>query len=1110
MDGLSTSHQPQESEVSPRKRTVTRNVAVFGAGLVAVLGAAWVGRLPLGEFFVKQQFSEPGAPAKLSLSRLDFGGITANSVSLGGGPAPDFTAKRIDVDFVWRGFSLGIGAVRADEPVLRVNVNERGYSLGVLDRALPRGGGAGTPGPLPDLTLAITKARVIFETPLGAFTATGEGAGALRRDFRLAAQVAPIDTAGPRGAIQGLTADLAAQTNPDGLSARLTAKAAAATLGADSATAPTMLATVTAGSDLSNAALDAELAAARAAYAGHEAGAPALRAHFEPSNLLAPKTWNGRISAALTSLSGQTANGANANIEIVANGDETNFSGALTAKAARAAAFGVSAEDANLSGPLSGSFAGGPLSITARADLAANRTSVDTPTRRDLLAALPAIGGTPLDPLMRSARTGLDRALQRFALTAPLSFTWNNRRGRLAAAGDVNIIAASGAKIAATPLNQTQPAFAASLPDGALSGAARIGASGGGLPNLQISASRFALDGKAWALDGDLYIDDWRGADAAAQANITVNARSGAEGGEARVRGDLTLTGPLAGMRLVNAKAPLDVVARWSKGWEVAPANGCMDVRADSLEAFGFVFPNAPLPLCSVGGAFAAADENGALRGGFTLAPPQLRGRMAGSEPRPAQLTMAGINGRLSGTISALALDTIVSSPALAITWDAARRVNLRGKQITANLRTGESWGVNGVFSDVWVEDSTAPARLESFNATWRAAPRGDDAVISFAGGAGRVFDWHEKTVISPLRVTDVGGTIENGQAKAIGKIALEKTGASLGEFDATHDLESGAGRAQARARNLTFSPALQPYEVSETLRGVVDNVAGPIDADFNARWATDFAVDARVDLKSLNLATAALGPTEAIVGEIKFNDFLTLSTPPGQIIHAGRINPGVPVEDGIVRFQMLPDLNLKIEDARWPFAGGSLFVQPTTINLASPEMRLTLALQSVDVAKLTEELNIKGLTATGQVEGQFPLIFADGKGRIEKGRLVAGPQGGLIAYESDLGKAGGPASIAFGALQSFRYDSLALDLDGALDGELVTQIAFSGVNNEPVEQAAGPTALKIVGIPFKFNVNVRAPFMALARTAGSFSDVGGLINQSLPADVNVNVQTPP
>jgi hypothetical protein len=357
------------------------------------------------------------------------------------------------------------------------------------------------------------------------------------------------------------------------------------------------------------------------------------------------------------------------------------------------------------------------------------------------------------------------------------------------------------------------------------------------------------------------------------------------------------------------------------------------------------------------------------------------------------------------------------------------------------------------------------------------------------------------------MTLRGVNVVMEKGAITGKGDIRLEKPDTALGQFTLKHDLASGKGDAAAMAHGLRFSPILQPYQISETTLSVVAMVAGPIDADFGAHWSgEDFKTDAKFSFENLNMATQALGPVEGVSGVVNFNDFATLSTPPHQRVTVAKINPGIEVSNGVFLFQMKPDLNIALESAVWPFAGGRLSVLPTTFDFNSDEIRFTLDLADIDVNELVKQLNAKDLSATGKVQGTFPLVFESGKGRIENGRLQAASGGGTIQYNSDFGQTG-VTQLAFDALRSFRYDNLSLELNGRLDDEIITSIAFSGVNREPVKQNAGPGSVKLVGIPFKFNVTVKAPFMALSRTAASVTDARGVLN---PTETNVDVTATP
>ena len=70
--------------------------------------------------------------------------------------------------------------------------------------------------------------------------------------------------------------------------------------------------------------------------------------------------------------------------------------------------------------------------------------------------------------------------------------------------------------------------------------------------------------------------------------------------------------------------------------------------------------------------------------------------------------------------------------------------------------------------------------------------------------------------------------------------------------------------------------------------------------------------------------------------------------------------------------------------------------------------------------------------------------------------------------------------------------------MDGALDGEVVTQIAFNGVNRGELSTVPKAFARQFMGLPFIFNVRIEAPFRGLINTARSFVDPSLLIRSQL------------
>jgi hypothetical protein len=575
--------------------------------------------------------------------------------------------------------------------------------------------------------------------------------------------------------------------------------------------------------------------------------------------------------------------------------------------------------------------------------------------------------------------------------------------------------------------------------------------------------------------------------------------------GHVDLGGPATFNGPIAGVQLSDARTPLDLRISWGDGFAVTP-QGCAPITAARAAAPGVTFTQARATLCPIEGVFAASDKAGALRGGFTIANLDWRGRMDGAERAPAHLKTGAIEGRLGGA-KETTLAVTAAALAFAADYPGARRLTASAQSVTANVTIGKSWSVAGAIAGAAGEDTSLPGALSQFSARWRGAPRGDGApVFHIENGRGRVTDGSAQPIYHPLIASGVTATLADNLLRATGALALAEKPATLGAFALTHDFATGAGEARATARDLTFSPKLQPYDVSEFARGLVDNVAGPIDADLHARWTPkQTTTDGRVSIKTIDLASSSLGPIQGLSGDVVIDDLVNLTTPPGQTLRVAQINPGIKVADGTIVFQLEKDQRIEIERAEWPFAEGTLAVAPTTIDLAGDETRLSLTLTDVDVAALTEALNINGLSATGRVHGAFPLVFTKTQGKLEHGRLEAEPGGGTISYTGSVPKNGGASDLAFDALRSFHYDNLSIDLNGDLDNELVTAINFTGVNREPINPGNSPLPVKVAGIPFKFNVTVRAPFMALANSIAGFADARRYLKD---AQTNVSAET--
>nr|WP_246346747.1 YdbH domain-containing protein [Sphingomonas endophytica] len=250
-----------------------------------------------------------------------------------------------------------------------------------------------------------------------------------------------------------------------------------------------------------------------------------------------------------------------------------------------------------------------------------------------------------------------------------------------------------------------------------------------------------------------------------------------------------------------------------------------------------------------------------------------------------------------------------------------------------------------------------------------------------------------------------------------------------------------------------------------------------------------------------MNLA-AAFGPVTGLAGTIRFTDLLGLVSAPDQVATVTSINPGIAVTDGRIVYRLLPDLKVQVQTARWPFAGGTLTLDPTTLDFGSDAARrMTFRVDGMDAGKFLQQFDFSNLNATGTFDGVLPMIFDEQGGRIADGRLTAREGGGSIAYlgeltEKDLGVWG---NLAFQSLRSLTYRSLDVQMNGPLAGEMVTGVSFTGI-----KQGTGAKSnfllRRLTRLPIRFNITIRAPFRGLIDSAASFYDPQRLVKRNLQA----------
>lgn len=1104
--------QPPQDDPPRRRRYLIGWVTALAALGVStgLLGAGiWFTRFSIAELLIGAALSERGADADFEVVALDFNHAVLSSVRFGADNAPDAAVATVEAHWRWRGIVPEIRTLRVIEPRLRLRMDQRGrVSAGALDQL--RGQPSARRPSLPALRLEIIDGQALIDAPFGALTATFSSDGVLGDDFSALAVIAETTRPGDTYALTQGAAELAIASQDGALGVRLYANAAALRWDGVEMDGASLRVLGRAPLDLSRVVFEAAWRAERASAPNLEAraalgvvsGDAAMR-----EDALTPATWRAQAGASAERLTLAENTFAAPRFDTRANGDDVEGRGDWKLAAQRFEGLALISENPSGAGDFTLDWREA-LIADAQARLLLSQARMSARAQERIRDAFPNLPQAPVGPTFASAEAALDHAADRFDLVIPLRLRADGEGVRLLMTDAAEANSASGARLRLSPLRQDEPGVRLNLPELTLQGATALELSGGGAPSVAL-----LLDTMGWApqspfeADGTLTLANWRhaGAEIAAEElGVSILVQPTGRGA-IDLRGPARVTGPLGDGEVRNLTAALNISVQWGDGWRVAPARDCLPIQLGGLDAAGLSFADGRFSLCALENALIAADARGRLDGGFSIQGLALNGRMAGPEGQPARVSARRVTGRFGGVEGDVLLALAADSPALHIDMAEERDLDLVMARLTADARIDDSWRVEGAFERGGLTDPTLPGGVSAIAGRWSAAPEGDRPVIRVSAGEAMLqadAARDERPLFNPMRLVDVEAVLRDGEISAQGALLLNTPTHQLARFTAAHDISEGAGRADISAPDIVFSEGLQPYDITELARGVVENVRGPASIDASAVWTREtFQTGARVRLNGISLASATIPVIENVRGEIMFDDLFAMTTPPGQDVRVGLINPGVAVENGRVQFQLLRDGAISIEQAEFGFAAGVLSMQPEVITLGEDETEILLTLRDVDASALIATLKIPDLQATGRIEGSFPLRLTRQHAFINSGVLRAAG-GGRIAYTGAAGEhTEGVTRVAFDALRDFRYEVLSLTLDGDLNGEIISDIEFTGQNIgepidlSPVASLPGVGRVTMTGVPFRFNVKVTAPFRSLAQTAATIINPGSLID---------------
>ena len=303
-----------------------------------------------------------------------------------------------------------------------------------------------------------------------------------------------------------------------------------------------------------------------------------------------------------------------------------------------------------------------------------------------------------------------------------------------------------------------------------------------------------------------------------------------------------------------------------------------------------------------------------------------------------------------------------------------------------------------------------------------------------------------------------------------------------------TLDLLELDGEASVETRDLVFEPGgLQPTALSEKVRGFLSNARGQLNAGaYFLIESGDVSGTGYVEVDEFGFDTLRVGAVNNVDGRVEFDSLLDLHTPPGQTVKLGEINPGLPLRDGEIHFQLLGPQSAVIEDAGWPFAGGRLEVGRSEWTIAGTSDIVEISARELELSEIIRIFNLPDIEAQGTVSGRFPVEFDGPNVLVRDAVLTADEEGGKIAYTGDVADAASQA--------------------GNLTGSIMITLRLVGVS---------PDVLG--GAPFAFNIGVDSELAKLINASRRISGTDWLaeINEEdvsgLPSeDKETSKQAPP
>lgn len=283
--------------------------------------------------------------------------------------------------------------------------------------------------------------------------------------------------------------------------------------------------------------------------------------------------------------------------------------------------------------------------------------------------------------------------------------------------------------------------------------------------------------------------------------------------------------------------------------------------------------------------------------------------------------------------------------------------------------------------------------------------------------------------------------------------------------IDGTHDPATGSGEALLSLAPLAFAPGqVQPVDLFPAVGKTITEATGRLAATGSVQWSgSGSRARASIPIENLSLTLEGV-KFEGLNGTLNFDS--GADAPRMQLISIDRLDLGLPLRDGRIRFRITPKLVFEVEEMTWNLAGGRLFARDLVIDPFAEKRGFVLEAEGIDVGQLLAHAGTETVSATGRLRGRIPIEIIGGQVAI-RGGLLETVAPGVIRYKhnapvEEVRKSRPEIALMIQALENFHYERVGLTIDQEPGGEALVALQIRGKN---------PDLMK--GKPFVLNLNL-------------------------------------